>query len=734
MTLEDQILTAVARKNYQPLKPKALARKLGIPAKEYSAFRWSLRELVKQGRLVLGKNHTVRPTPPHGTVTGIYRRTSTGTGYVRPHVIDGQAGPEVLIRPENSLDAVTGDEVLVRITRKPNRPDLGPAGEILQVLERATRQFVGTYFEREGAGFVRVDGTVFSHGIYVGDPGAKGAKHEDKVVFEMLRFPTLEDRGEGVISEVLGPRGKPGVDTLSIIRAFGLPDQFPPDVLQEAREAAAAFSEDDLEGREDFTGDTVITIDPVDARDFDDAISLVQDSRSKHWLLGVHIADVSYFAPPGSALDREARKRGTSVYLPQCVIPMFPEIISNSLASLQQGKVRYVKSVLIDFTPAGQKTEARFTNACIRVRKRFTYEQVSDILKHHQAQGPQAHGRQPHGRPSAGLEKIDPDVIDLLLRMRDLGMILRKRRLKRGALELNMPETELEYDDQGRVTGAHFLKHDVSHQIIEEFMLAANEAVAEHLAGRNGGVDPPVSFLRRVHPRPEPNRLKAFADFAHSLGYKMASELDRFALQRVLSQSAGKPEAYAVHYALLRSLKQAVYSPEEEGHYALASEDYCHFTSPIRRYPDLTVHRLLERTYSRDSTREARLGSDKSELAALGEHCSKTERRADIAERELIKLKLLTYLSERVGLELDVVITGVADYGFFGQAEDLPVEGLVHVSTLTEDYYDYDERSHSLIGRRTRRRYRLGDKVHVQVVRVDLQRRQLDLRVTGKRK
>src|SRR5713101_9776796 len=247
MNLEEQILAAVARKTYQPLKPKALARKLGIPAKEYSAFRWSLRELVKQGRLVLGKNHTVHPTPPHGTITGIYRRTSTGTGYVRPHVIDGQAGPEVLIRPEDSLDAVTGDEVLVRIIRKPNRPDLSPIGEILQVLERATCQFVGTYFEREGAGFVRVDGTVFSHSIYVGDPGAKGAKHEDKVVFEMLRFPTLEDRGEGVLTEVLGSRGQPGVDTLSIIRAFDLPDKFPEDVLEEAREAAGTFRETDID-------------------------------------------------------------------------------------------------------------------------------------------------------------------------------------------------------------------------------------------------------------------------------------------------------------------------------------------------------------------------------------------------------------------------------------------------------------------------------------------------------
>jgi ribonuclease R len=713
MTLEEQILAAIARKNYQPLKPKALARKLGLPAKEYSQFRWALRELIEQGRLILGKNHTIRPTPPHGTVTGIYRRTSTGSGFVRPHVIDGQAGAEILIRPENALDAVTGDEVLVRIIRKPNRPNLGPTGEILQVLERATHQFVGTYFERESQGFVRVDGTVFSHSIYVGDPGAKGAKPEDKVVFEMLRFPSAEDRGEGVITEVLGPRGQPGVDTLSIIRALGLPDQFAPDVLEEAREAAKTFREDDLEGREDLTAEVIVTIDPVDARDFDDAVSLVQDSRSKHWLLGVHIADVSHFAPPGSALDREARKRGTSVYLPQRVLPMFPEIISNSLASLQQGKVRYVKSALIDFTPAGQKTEARFANAAIRVRRRFAYEQVSAILQGHQANGP---------RP-AGMKGIDPEVIDLLFRMRDLAMILRKRRLRRGALELNMPETELEYDEKGRVTGAHFRKHDVSHQIIEEFMLAANEGVAEHLAGLQ------IPFLRRVHPRPEPEKLKAFGDFARSLGYKMESELDRFALQKILEKSADKPDAYAVHYALLRSLKQAVYSPEEEGHYALASDTYCHFTSPIRRYPDLTVHRLLDQWL-----RTGRAGSDETELAALGEHCSKTERRAEMAERELIKLKLLTYLNERIGLEMEVVITGVADYGFFGQAEDLPVEGLVHVSTLTDDYYDFDERSHSLVGRRTRRRYRLGDKVKVRVVRVDLQRRQLDFRVSGKKK
>ncbi len=702
--LTDQILSTIARKQYQPLKAKALARKLGVSAPQYPEFRRALRQLLRDGRIEVGKNHTVRPAPPHGTLTGTFRRTGTGVGFVRPRPIDGKTGLEVRVREEDAHDASTGDLVLVRITRKPNRPDMNPLGCVVRVLERATHQFVGTYLERDGSGYVRVDGTVFSHSIYVGDPGAKGAHPDDKVVFEMVRFPTAEDRGEGVLTEVLGPRGQPGVDTLSIIRAYNLPDVFPEEVLQEAREAVEAFREDDLDGREDFTHDLVVTIDPVDARDFDDAVGLKRDQASGHWELSVHIADVGHFAPQGGALDREARKRATSVYLPQRVLPMFPELISNHLASLQQGKVRYVKSAIVSFTGEGQKTATRFANGAIRARRRFTYEQVMALLE--------------HGNPTANGGGVEPEVYELLLRMRELAMVLRQRRLQRGALELSMPETELEYDEQGRVTGGHFRKHDVSHQIVEEFMLAANEAVAAQLDELD------VPFLRRVHPDPDPFKLESFATFARSLGYKVSSVMDRFTLQRILERSARQPEAYAVHYALLRSLKQAVYSPVDEGHYALASEDYCHFTSPIRRYPDLTVHRLLGRWL-----RTGKAGSDETELAALGEHCSKMERRAEMAERELVKLKLLTYLSDRLGLELEVVITGVADYGFFGQAEQLPVEGLVHVSTLPDDYYYYEETTHSLTGRRSGRCFRLGDKVQVTVVRVDLQKRQLDFRV-----
>ncbi len=383
----EQILTALGRSAYHPLKPKALARKLGVPTPAYREFRRALKELLRLGRIELGKNQTIRPAAPHGTVSGTYRHTSTGVGYVRPNLNEGKPGIDVRIPEGEGLDAATGDQVLVRLLRQPGRRELNPTGRVIRVLERASHQFVGTYFEREGQGYVRVDGTVFSHSIAVGDPGARGAKPDDKVVFEMLRFPTPEDRGEGVLTEVLGPRGQPGVDTLAVIRAYNLPDTFPEDALEEARQAAEAFREGDPNGREDFTNDVVITIDPVDARDFDDAVALTRDETTGHWELTVHIADVSHFAVPGGPLDREARRRATSVYLPQLVIPMFPEIISNNLASLQQDRLRYVKTVVIGFTPDGKKTTTRFANGVIRNRRRFSYEEVLAVLNAHPLTG-----------------------------------------------------------------------------------------------------------------------------------------------------------------------------------------------------------------------------------------------------------------------------------------------------------------------------------------------------------
>jgi ribonuclease R len=704
-----RIVHAVTRPSYSPVKPKVLAKRLGVTDATYPEFRRTLREMIREGRLALGQNQTIRPADPHGTVVGTYRRLSSGKGFVRPKPVDGTAGPDIFIREDKARDASTGDEVLVRVTRQASQAK-DAAGEIVRVLGRATRTFVGTYFERDGEGLVRVDGTVFAHSVSVGDPGAKGAKPQDKVVIEMLRFPTPDGRGEGVITEVLGPHGKPGVDTLSIIKTFGLPEEFPPEALAEARQVSSQFSEDDLGGRTDFTDDLVITIDPKDARDFDDAVSVTIDPKTKHWVLTVHIADVGHFAKPGGPLDAEARRRATSVYLPQKVIPMFPEVISNGLASLQEGKLRFVKTVRMEFTPNLQKGHVAFFNGAIRVAKRFTYEEVQALLVSRDAKS--------FSRDAESSERSAGGIPALLKRMKDLALLLRKKRFKRGSLELTMPEAVLEYDDLGRVTGAHFAAHDLSHQIIEEFMLAANEAVAEHLTRED------IPFLRRVHPAPNEEKLRAFAEFAGLLGHRIKRPQDRFELQRVLAETADKPERAAVHYALLRSLKQAAYSPIQDEHYALASTHYCHFTSPIRRYPDLVVHRLLDRWI-----KHKKATADVTELTALGDHCSKMERRAETAERELVKVKILTYLSRKLGEQFDAVITGVADYGFFAQVEQFPAEGLVHISSLVDDVYQFDEAGHALEGKRTRRRFRLGDRVRVEVVRVDIQKRMLDFRL-----
>ena len=734
-----KILHAVTAQSYTPLKAKPLFKRLNLGDDAYPEFRRTVRELVRTGRLTMGRNNTLRAADAHGSVTGVYRRSASGHGFVRPHMVGGVFKPEIFIREEKALDAATGDEVMVRVTREATSIK-DAAGEIVRVLERNTRTFVGTYFERDREALVRIDGNAFTHSIAVGDAGAKGAKPQDKVVVEMLRFPTPESRGEGVVTEVLGPHGQPGVDTLSVIRAFGLPEAFPESALAEARQVASQFAETDLDGREDFTDDLVITIDPPDAKDFDDAVSVAIDPKTKHWVLTVHIADVAAFVKLGGALDVEARHRATSVYLPQKVIPMFPEVISNGLASLQEGKVRYVKTVQMEFTPGLQKGHVRFANGAIRNRKRFTYDEVQGLLDGLEAKRPNPPAPFPEGKgeqepttednanaPSSdlspsllrgGVGERSSELLAMLRRMRDLALLLRKKRFKRGSLQLEMPEAVLEYDVDGRVSGAHFAEHSLSHQIVEEFMLAANEAVAEHFTAHE------VPFLRRVHPAPNEEKLEAFARFADLLGHPMKRAQDRFELQRVLDATADKPERAAVHFALLRSLKQATYSPIRDEHYALASKDYCHFTSPIRRYPDLQVHRLLDRWIKTGGA-----SANVEELVALGEHCSKMERRAETAERELVKTRILVYLSTRLGERLDAVITGVADYGFFAQAERFPAEGLIHVSSLVDDFYWFDEAAHTLEGRRTKKRFRLGDRVRVEVARVDLQRRMLDLRL-----
>ncbi len=518
-------------------------------------------------------------------------------------------------------------------------------------------------------------------------------------MIEVVRYPSPDHEGEGVIVEVLGPHGQPGVDTLSVIRAFNIPDTFDEDVLDEAREQAQLFDETVIGSREDLRSSRTVTIDPANARDFDDAISLARDEKG-HWSLSVHIADVAHFVHSATALDRSARNRGTSVYLPDRVIPMLPEILSNALASLQAGRTRYTVSAHLDFNPEGILTGKRFARSAINVDHRFSYEQALPIMK----------------APAVPYSGVAPEIAAMLGQMLELAMILRERRFKRGALELSLPEVAIELSAEGRVSGAHLAQHDESHQVIEEFMLAANEAVATSLSENE------IGFLRRAHPDPEPFKLDQFAEFARSLGLLIEQPQSRFELQRVLRETIGSPEEYAVHYGLLRSLKQASYTPEAEPHFALASQNYCHFTSPIRRYPDLQVHRQLIALLEAKKPR-----SNHEELVALGQHCTRTERRAEAAERDLIKVKLLTYLSERVGQTFHAIIVGVEDFGLFCRLCELPVEGLIHVSSLSDDFYYLEEGTHTLVGRRSGRRHRLGDREEVRIAHVDVDRRVLDL-------
>ncbi|MBI83142.1 MAG: ribonuclease R [Planctomycetaceae bacterium] len=699
-TLEQRLLQYVGRANYKPVKPRVIARKLHLSDKQHRELKQAIKRLVRRGELRYGSNHLVHHGQggSHNRVAGVFRKTKSGFGFVRPQGGAKDGSGDIYVLERKTKDAANGDLVLTRLNK--SRGPMGKLrGEIVEVIERKTHRFVGTYDTRDGTGLVRIDGTVFGSPILAGDAGTKNARPGDKVVVEMVRFPSHIRNGECVVTEVLGQRGAPGVDTLSIIREFNLPKEFPQSVLDDARRQAELFDESIPDDRVDLTDRVVITIDPQDARDFDDAISLEQIHK-RHWRLGVHIADVSHFVRPRSALDREARERATSVYLPDRVIPMLPEIISNNLASLQPNCVRYTKTVFIEFTPEGTRVGTEPCSAAIRSSHRFNYEEVDDFLQ----------------RPSKWKRKLPPEIFQLLGHMCELAKVLRARRYQRGALELSIPETKIDLDQKGRVCGAHLLEHTESHQMIEEFMLAANEAVAEFFQDRDW------LFLRRVHESPDPKKMKGLTDFVRELGIDSRSLKSRFELQRVLEHLRGLPQERAVNYAVLRSMQKAIYGPQQEGHYALASECYCHFTSPIRRYPDLTVHRLLDAVF-----RKKRPSQDFGRMLMEGEHCSEREQRAEEAERELTKLKLLNYFSQRIGNEMEAVVTGVEEFGIFAQGTELPAEGLIHVNSLQDDHYRFDRTTRSLVGYGANNSFGLGDIVTVQIAQVDVDARQLDL-------
>ena len=706
---EKKILDYVNRTGYTPVREKALLKKVGGSKSSSPEFEQAMASLRSRKEILISDSGLIRPVKKEGWIAGTIKKTNSGAGYLIPHhkpddiAHDQRHAGDLYISERDLGDAQTGDEVYATAINR-QRSGGQICGRVVEIIERASTTFVGTYFETQGEGYVHVDGKIFNSPIHVGDPGAKGVRSEDKVVIDILHFPSKNYLGQGVIAKVLGPHGKAGVDLLSIIYEFGIPLDFPEEVLAEAREQASLFDETKLGNRRDLTRETIVTIDPADARDFDDAISLTRDEKG-HWLLGVHIADVAHFVKEGSLLDREAKHRGTSVYLPGRVIPMLPEIISNGLASLQEGQVRFTKSAFIEFTPEGIPVHTEFANTAIKVKQRFAYEQVLPIVQERDDEG----------------KHVSAEVRELLKNMYQLAMMLRGRRFSAGALELHLAEVKLTFDDKHRVTGAVEREHDESHQIIEEFMLAANISIAEAFNDRG------LRFLRRVHPSPEMPRQLAFAEFANALGFTLNKVQSRKDLQKLINEVHGTPVEQAINYALLRSLKQAEYTDEELGHYALAVDHYCHFTSPIRRYPDLTIHRMIDEILERPDKGK---GQSPQGLRQLGHELSLRERRAESAERELTKVKLLTWMIDNNIRTLETMITRVETFGMFCRGTDVPVEGLLHISRLGKhDYFHQEVPKFSIVGERTGQEYRVGDLLTVEVEKIDLDRRELDFRL-----
>lgn len=699
----ERILRFVQARGYRPRQLHDLALAMGIAEDEMGDFHAACKALIRSGRVVLGTGQAVALPPPSGRIVGTFRSNPRGFGFVVPDAPNAHG--DLYIPAGKCGEAITGDTVAARLLKKgKRRGKMIFEGRIVEIIKRGRSRFVGVLHAQLGKGFIIPDGHTLHVPIFVGDIGAKDAKEGDKVVVEMTQYPEPGTDASGVIIKVLGPNGEVDVETQGIIEQYQLPVAFDDRTLDEARDVVDSFDPSAASaGREDLRKLTTITIDPDDARDFDDAISLTRGSGAE-MELGVHIADVAHFVQEGGALDETAKLRGNSVYLPRLVLPMLPEVLSNGVCSLQEREVRLTKSAFITYDGRGRVKRARVANTVIRSTKRLTYRQAAGVLD----------GKV--GRTSA-------KVVALLKDMQTLAKRIRSRRLREGMLELDLPEVELVHNDGGEVIDVVPADDSFPHKIIEMFMVEANEAVARTL------LECGAPYLRRIHDAPTHEPGDGLAKFLSMLGYDVAADLDRFELQAVLNQAKGTTEAFAVNFAVLRSLRQAEYSPLRVGHFALASEHYSHFTSPIRRYPDLTVHRLIDRYLAGELTgrRDVPGLASHEDLVTLGRHCSDTERGAEAAERELTLVLTLQLLEKHIGEAFDGVVTGVTNAGVFVQLDRFQIDGLLRFDQLGDDWWDIDGTGGTLLGELSGVRLMVGDRLKVLIASIHMSLRRLDL-------
>jgi len=691
-----RIIKFLKHPNYTPLKPAPLAKALGVSSEDYPQFKLAFEELHRAGHVVIGAKNLVSLPPLSGRIIGTFRANPRGFGFVTP--LEPNSHGDLFIPPSATAEAMTGDIVAAEVIQKGKRAgQMRYSGRVVEILERAQNKFVGTLMKQSGGWIVQPDGTGFIEPISVDDVTAKNAREKDKVVVEILSYPTEKYPARGVIVEVFGRAGRYESEIKSINRQYHLPGEFDADCIEQTREAAAEFNPEHIGARDDITEKVIITIDPPDAKDFDDAISIERNTEG-NWELGVHIADVSCFVAADSPLDAEAKIRGNSVYLPGETIPMLPEILSNGICSLQPEQMRFVKSVYLTYDDDGNVLSRRFANSVMCSTQRLTYQQVDKVLKGH-------------------TKSVKPQVIGLLKDMEALSRVIEKRREKDGMIHLDLPETELVMDKSGRVVDAHPADDSYPHTIIEMFMVEANEAVASLLDRHN------IPFMRRIHPEPDALGMKSLSQLVRAFGVSMPRVPDRAAIQELLAAVKGTDCSFAVNLAVLRSFEKAQYAPLHIGHFALASTHYCHFTSPIRRYADLLVHRLLG-YYLQNRLDLAKQGLD---LTEIGKHITFTEQRAEDAERELQAVLILQMLSNRIGDELDGVVTGLTSFGVFVQSRKFGIEGLITMGDLGGDVWKYNQKAQCVMGMRSGASIHLGKAIKVRIVSVNVPARQLNL-------